>query len=379
MILREAMIRKKKFVFAAAVILVLYLAILYVYKINLDSRGYINNIINKLEGKTLNKEFITKIKSGNLSTDYNIQEAIEDIDKLQLNTINVPVAINIDNLSSSNMTVDNASKNKAIELIKKLRGKKINIILEPYPWIANGSKVETDWNPDNINDFFWNWKTKILKSLIDDIAIPYHVDAMYIGSSFEHMEYAEGYWCETIDYVRKYYKGLITYKTSWWRTAKWEPQLTTDYDKKINNIMFSKLDFIAIAAYFELTSNSTNTTENIVDAIESTQIYDRKQNVKKEIKDFYDKWEKPIFFGELGFPKIEGASIFPWNPYQNNIINNSEQSRCFEAYKIAFEKENWNLGFSVFAIGEHSLDKLYYPSDESAKVIRYWYNDAKKK
>jgi hypothetical protein len=360
-----------------SIIAVLTAGVIYFGLKNPDSRGFINNTINKLEGKTLNNKFETKIKSGNLSTDYNIDEAISDIDKFKLNTLNVPIVVNIKDLSSSNMTVDKSSEEKAKELFKKLRGKKINIILEPYPWIDNGSKYETAWNPDNINDFFLNWKNNVLKVLIDDIAVPYHVDALNIGTSFVNMEYAEGYWCDTADYVRKYYKGLITYRTSWWYTADWKPETIEAYNKKLNNKFFSKLDFISIAAYFELTNNKTNSVQNITSAIESTQIYNRKQNVKQEIKNFYNKWNKPIFFGELGFPKTDEASVHPWNPYENSAVNNIEQANCFEAYRREFENEKWLLGFSIFAIGEHGSDKHYYPSDESTAVIKNWYSSSK--
>lgn len=355
------------------VIAVVTASLIYFVINNPDSRGFINNTINKLEGKTLNNKFETKIKSGNLSTDYKIDETISDIDKFNLNTLNVPVVINIKNLSSSNMTVDRSSEDKAKKLLKKLKDKKINIILEPYPWIDNGSKYETAWKPDNINSFFWNWKNNVLKVLINDIAVPYHVDALNIGTSFVNMEFAEGYWCDTVDYVRKYYKGLITYRTSWWYTAQWKPDTIESYKEKLNNKFFSKLDFISIAAYFELTNNKTNTVQNITSAIESTQIYSRKQNVKQEIKNFNKKWNKPIFFGELGFPKTDEASVHPWNPYENNTANNIEQANCFEAYRREFENEQWLLGFSIFAIGEHSNDKHYYPSEESTSVIKNWY------
>lgn len=341
-------------------------------------RRVINNIINKTEGKTLNRSFAVKIKSGNLSTDYTVDEALSDINKLGLNTVNVPVVINIKDLSASTMTVDKASEKKAIELIRNLKGKKINVILEPYPWIENGSKYETDWTPDNINTFFLNWKANVLKVLIDDVAVPCHVDALVIGTGLNHMEYAEGYWCDTIDYVRKYYKGLVTYRTSWWYTAGWDKTSVNQYQAKLNNRLFSKLDFISIAAYFELTDNDTNSIENLVSALQSTQINNRQQNVKKEIESFYDKWHKPIFFGELGFPKTIKASVNPWDPYQTDIINNEEQANCFEAYRRTFEKEPWLLGFSVFAIGEHSSGKRYYPSDESAAVIKKWYSNSKK-
>lgn len=364
---------KKRIILLLILIIALGI-IFYVLKTNPDARGFINNKINEFQGKTLNSKFQTKIKSGNLSTDYNINEVLDDIQKFNLNTLNIPVVINVDNLSSSVMTVDKSSENKAIELIKSLRGKKINIILEAYPWIKNGSLYETDWKPDNINTFFLNWKTNVLKVLIDDIAVPYHVDALNVASNFVHMEYAEGYWCNTIDYVRKYYKGLVTYRTCWWYTAEWKPETINSYEKKLNNKLFSKVDFISIAAYFELTNNNTNTPENLFRAIQSTEIYNRKQNVKKEIKNFHDKWNKPIFFGELGFPKTNGASIQPWNPYQNNTVNNTEQANCFEAYRQSFENEPWLLGFSIFAIGEHSSEKRYYPSEESTSIIKNWYS-----
>jgi hypothetical protein len=364
----------KKRIILLVIILSIFSGAFYSYKVNADSRGTINEMINKFQGKTLNPKFETKIKSGNLSTDYNIDQVLKDIDKFGLNTLNVPIVVNIDNRTSSNMIVEKYSENRAIELFKKLSGKKINIILEPYPWIENGSIGETAWKPDNINDFFYNWTHNVLDVLIKDIAVPYHVDALNIGTSFVNMESNEGYMCDMVDYVRQQYKGLVTYRTNFWVTATaWEPKLTDKYEEKLNNKVFSKLDFISIASYFELTGNDTNTVDSLKNALESTTIFDRKQNVKREIKNFYDKWNKPIFFGELGFPKTNKASIAPYDPQISEIVNNTEQANCFEAYRILFENEPWNLGFSIFAIGETSADKKYYPSEESSVILKQWY------
>ena len=117
---------------------------------------------------------------------------------------------------------------------------------------------------------------------------------------------------------------------------------------------------------------------NFESVIESSQIsvdgQIRKQNIKQEIKNFHNKWNKPIFFGELGFPKIDEASFQPWNSDLNNTVNNVEQANCFEAYRREFENEPWILGFSVFAIGEQGNDKRYYPSEQSTTVIKNWYS-----
>ncbi len=358
------------------------LIVFYIFRVNYDTRGYISRLLNKIDGKTLNSKFSVKIKSGNLSTDYDIDTAIKDIDSLGLNTVNIPVVINIDNITASDMKIEGWSEEKAKKLIKRLKKKKVNIILEPYPWIRDGSESETEWLPNNMNNFFNNWKTEVLKKLIDDIAIPYHVDAMYIGSNFSKFEKNEAGFCDTIDYVRRYYKGLVSYRTNYWVTANWndnstkeiEDKLKLEYENKLNNRLFSKLDFISVAAYFELTDKSENTVDNLVNALQSTQRYNRKQNVKQELKNFYDKWGKPVFFGELGFPKTGKASIEPWNFEGINKSDNKEQANCFEAYRLCFEYEQWNLGFSVFAIGKDGSDKMYYPSEESAESIKKWYS-----
>ncbi|MGH4120139.1 glycoside hydrolase family 113 [Clostridium sp.] len=321
-----------------------------------------------------NKPFMEgEIKSGNLSTDYTIPVTLKDIKKLGLNTVNVPVVINIESLTDNEMSIDINSKNRAIELIKILKKNNINVVLEPYPWISNGSLSETKWKPTDTNAFFLNWKKKVLSGLIKDIAMPYGVDALIISSNMTELEYAEGYWCDTVDYVRKSYKGLVTYKTTWWYTSTSDKKSIEDYNVKLNNKLFSKLDFISIGAYFELSNKPTNTVENLVNSLSNTQVLNRNENVKQEIENFNIKWKKPIYLAELGFPKANFAALHPWDPNPSNVVNSLEQANCFEAYRRVFEKEDWLLGISIFAIGEHSEDKHYLPSDESVKVINQWY------
>ena len=371
----------KKNITRLVAIFLIGITLIYIYKFNYTTRGLINKVINEVQGKTLNSKFETKIKSGNLSTDYTVEEALADIEKFELNTINIPIVINIDSLTSSDMNIYENSLERAKMLLDELKGRDINIILEPYPWIANGSEYETELDPDNKEEFFYNWKTKVLKPLIDEIAIPYHVDVFNVATSFSKLEYMEDEFCDMIDYVRKYYKGLVTYRTSFWVTTNWgyessmeeQNQLKREYEEKLNNKLFSKVDFISIASYFELTDNEINTVDNLVNAIDSSQRYERKQRIEDEIRAFNEKWQKPIFFGELGFPRTEGATIEPWDPYRSSVINTKEQANGFEAYKIAYAHEPWFLGFSVFAIGNQGEDKMYYPGEEATEVIRSWY------
>ena len=326
--------------------------------------------LNIFKNKQVNTD---KIKSVNLSTDYEINQALKDVKMLKVNTVNVPIVINIPSITSNEMEIDEYSKEKSIELIKKLKKRNIKIILEAYPWINNGSDYETDYNPLDKDQFFSDW-TNILNTLIEDVANKYDVDILVTASNLSKLESYEDHWCEIIESVKNEFNGLVTYKTSWWYTAKWDKESINEYNQKLNNKLFSHVDFISIGAYFELSEKGENTVEELVDCLSSTRIYNREQDVFSEIYNFYEKYNKDIFFGELGFPRRNHAATHPWDSMVSSIESDKEQARCFEAYKKVFEHEDFIKGFSVFAVGNKDKDKNFYPSKESRKVIANWYN-----
>lgn len=67
-----------------------------------------------------------KLKSASLSTDYDINQSLKDIQRIDANTVNVPIVINIPSLTSNKMHIDEYSKNKVIKLhrMKKARNSK---------------------------------------------------------------------------------------------------------------------------------------------------------------------------------------------------------------------------------------------------------------
>lgn len=319
-----------------------------------------------------NSHSIDKIKSINLSTDYEIEQVLKDIKITNANTVNIPIVIKIPNLSSNEMIIDDYSKEKAIQLIKLLKKDNIKIILEAYPWINNGSDYETEYNPNDKEKFFEDWEN-ILGTLIKDIANVYNVDVMITGSNFTKLEKYEENWCNIINFTKENFKNQVTYKTSWWYTSSWDEESKNKYNEKLNNKLFSQVDFISIAAYFELSHKAENTVEELINALSCTTIYNRNQNITKEIENFHTKYKKEIFFGELGFPRKNYASSHPWDSQVSNTYNGGEQGRCFEAYRNVFENKDYIKGFSVFALGQKGHDKNFYPSSESIDVIFNWY------
>ncbi|XID94205.1 glycoside hydrolase family 113 [Paenibacillaceae bacterium WGS1546] len=312
----------------------------------------------------------TIVKSGNLSVDYTISQALADVDRLGLNMVNVPIMVTVEHLSSSSMALDPESVSKAIAMIRELRGQKVKVLLEPYPWIGGGEYYETEWKPDDADAFFREWG-RIVEEVVDKVAIPESADAVCVASNLVYLEQYEDRWVDLIDRVKARYDGSVTYRTNWWYTAEWDEQSRDAYERKLNNGIFGKVDFISIAAYFELTDRPRNTVKQLREALRASTIYGRNQNIVGEIERLHEKWNKPIFFGELGFPKREYAAMQPWNPAPSDRYSAEEQARAFEAYRLTFDQA-WFMGFSVFAIGLDAEDKSYYPSEESAAVIRDW-------
>ncbi|WP_290033902.1 glycoside hydrolase family 113 [Ligilactobacillus cholophilus] len=303
----------------------------------------------------------TNVKGGNVSAfgDMDYNEIQNQGEALNLNTITVSLLVRCDSATSSTLTVtdDDWAKVKADVAALKQRGFKI--LIQPYPYIANGSVAEVDWNPSDITTWF-NQYSEILQQ-IAEYAQSEKLYGMYVATNLVHLEQYEDKWVSIIQNVKKTYSGKVFFRTNWWKTASWAPETVTAYQATLNRTFWQYVDVIAIAAYFEVTDEQNPGSETLQKELHATEIYDRKQDIVTEIKNFHDKWNKPVFFGELGLPPYSNA---PSKPYDNQMDKTSKysevvQSNWFDAWYTVFSQFDWWLGYSIFEIGSNSSYNPY--------------------
>lgn len=120
---------------------------------------------------------------------WNVNMVRSNIKKLNLNTINIPIRIIVDDVNSNDMEILEEDMEHAKNLISKLDYLGVDFMLEPFPWIANGSIVETEWNPTDLNMWFYNWKTKVLNPMIDDYLYKIVPKEMYSKLTLKQLNY----------------------------------------------------------------------------------------------------------------------------------------------------------------------------------------------
>ena len=301
------------------------------------------------------------VKGGNVSAfgsmDYN--EIQNEGQALNLNTITVSLLVRCDSATSSTLTVTDDDWNKVKADVTALKQRGFKILIQPYPYIADGSIAEVDWNPADKATWFSQYETII--NQIAQYAQSENLYGMYVATNLVHMEEFEADWIRIIQNVKKVYQGKVFFRTNWWKTASWAPETVQAYQATLNRTFWQYVDVIAIAAYFEVTDEPNPSSETLQKELHSTEIYDRKQDIITEIKNFHDKWNKPVFFGELGLPPYSNA---PSKPYDNQMDKTSKysevvQSNWFDAWYTVFSQFDWWLGYSIFEIGSNSSYNPY--------------------
>lgn len=278
------------------------------------------------------------------------------IKEMELNTVNLGIRVKIDSINSNEVKVDEKDLELAIKLTEKLQNKGMKVMIEPFPWIEEGKHVETELNPSNVDLWFWNWRTEVIRKITrafeqEDVSIDY----LIVASNFVNLEYAHGYWDDILGEVKEKYPETQTiYKMNWWITAKWDEKGDLEFRKKLNSpLLTSKnLDILSVASYFELTDKDEPTLADLKSALRSTKIFNRQQDVFAEIKALSETNSKDVIFGELGVPNVKGYAREPWNNYVSNEILKDAQYLYFRAYLETFWGEEWFKGFSIFALGD---------------------------
>ncbi|KEK23251.1 glycoside hydrolase family 113 [Bacillus gaemokensis] len=317
-----------------------------------------------------------KIKAGNVTVweVQNIAKVLEDVKRLDLNTVNVPIQVDIPHVNATSMVINQNQKKQAILLIRELIKRNIQVIVEPFPFIQQGNVGETEWNPSDINDFFWNWKTVVLQDIFETITSKYKVYGLKIASNFVNMEYAEGYWDDTIDYVRKQYKGNVLYQMNWWLTANWDPSYEAKFIEKINRPYLKKVDIVSIDSWFEVSDKKNPTYEEIKKSLYATTVYNRGQNVIQQLEQLHQTTGKPIYFGGFNIPAREFGLQNPWNPDVSKVFSTEVQYNGWRVFRDVLEPKSYFKGFSIWFIGSADENHAYQiHSKEAETVIKDWY------
>ncbi|TCP28976.1 hypothetical protein EV207_1139 [Scopulibacillus darangshiensis] len=302
-----------------------------------------------------------KIKCGNLDPEYltDTQLILDNVNRLGLNTVNVPFQVDVPSPTSNTMSLNKKRYKYSKRIVQKLHNKGIKVILEPFTYISGGEQGETAWNPRNKFVWFKNW-TKICRRLVKDVAIPYQVWCFNVASGLGHMEYDKKsgtypytrQWHKLFSSIRRLYKGKVIYRTNYWYED-------TSRDLKKNNPLWKNADFVAIDTWFELDNNASPSVDDLVADLHSTEVYNRHQNVYREIKDMAIATGKDIFFGGFGCPSLNYGAKFPWDVAISDVYNEDVQANLFQAYEKVFSNADFFLGYSVWTIN----------SEDSYKVI----------
>ena len=292
------------------------------------------------------------VKSGNVSA-WNISDVAKvfaDARRLGLDTITVPVRVNMAAATSGEVKIDGPSLAFAQKVVATSSA--YRYIIEPYPWIDNGNVPETDLNPTDKAAWFASYQGVIV-ALAKEFPRAW---GLYIASNLVKIEDQSAAWLALVKVVRAAYTGKIIYRTQWWATAGWEPSTVAAYKAKVQNPLFAAVDVIAIAAYFELTETVAPTLADIKAALRSTTVFDRKQDVYAEVMALQAKWGKPIFLGELSCPAVDFGAKNPWDPAASDTPNPAIQRNYLEAYLQTFAQDPAKfLGFSLFTIGHPTV------------------------
>lgn len=188
------------------------------------------------------------------------------------------------------------------------------------------------------------------------LAEMYGADAFSVGSELRATTHRADDWRRVIAAVREVYHGPISYNAnqeadehtiSWW----------------------DAVDFIGIDAYYTLSTSSTPTVNELVDAWDP--ILDRLERLSKTTS-------RPVVFTEVGYASFQGAAYKPWR-YCTAIADLQVQADLYEALFQAIEGREWLKGVFLYVYDTNRaqggpLDKSHTFNNKPAEnVIRSYF------
>ena len=316
----------------------------------------------------------SKLIGGNRSTwAAGNNELLSDMSKLNINCLTLSVRMVIEDYDSNTVSIDETDLNLCKELLLQMKSQnllnKIQIILEPCPCINNGEVNERFFNPSDPELFLKNWRNEVVK-LVNEFS-DYSFYGIYVNTNMDNLADYIYLWQDIYDDLK--YTRLdtnIMIKTNWWIGNEDDEETGLQgFTTKCTHEYFKIWDIISISAYFPLGSRQgegtpSATYDEICRLIKMGSIeYDQK--IENDIRTFAEVTEKPIMFGELGFPALLYGISFPESVNHTDVEDQITQRNWYQAWNDVFINYDWFLGWSFYHMAD-LYNSPYDPSERSA-------------
>lgn len=277
--------------------------------------------------------------AGSLSSEEAQDSLQKMVNRLHTDTIifvpngmmDTPQSTTIDYTSTATYTDE-----ELIAMIRKCKDMGMKVILKPTVNCKNGMwrAYVSFFEQDVICEPKWSeWFAAYTDFQVHyaKIAQETGCDMLIAGCEMVMAEHREAEWRAVIAAIRKEYSGLVTYNT--------------DKYQESNITWWDAVDVIATSAYYP-----TERWEQELDRIEAVS----------------KKYDKPVFFAEVGCMSTQGAAVAPNNWHHRGAADVEEQAEWYRGMIAACSKRDWICGIAIWDWCHH-----LYPEKKASENCFY--------
>ncbi len=246
-----------------------------------------------------------------------------------------------------------------IQTLTKAREVGLKVMLKPHIWVR-GQGWAGEYNLDS-EEKWKTWEEQYTHYIMTfaRIADSMNVEMLCIGTEYKiAVQQRPNYWRNLIDSIKTVYNGQLTYAANW------------DNYERVE--FWDMLDYIGIDAYFPLDTAKNPAMNTLIK---------KWAPIKKSLKNWSDKHQKPILFTEYGYRSMDYTAAGHWQmDNQQAVPNMTGQQQALKALWTTFWSEKWFAGGFLWKWhARHykaggTTDSHYTPQNKPAETaVKQWY------
>ncbi len=229
-----------------------------------------------------------------------------------------------------------------------------------FPILRLEERHDNDWRgvikPQDINTWWAHYTNFVLHYA--RIAASKKVEIFSVGSELLSRENETQRWETLIAEVRKTFGGELIYSANW--------------DHYEHPQFWKSLDWIGVTAYYEISKTKRPTF---------TQLVTSWKKIRSQLLAWKKKYPKQRFvITEVGYPSIDGATMYPWNYFLEGRVDLREQALAYQAFIYTWKNTKQLAGAYFWAWwGDGGpKDNSYTPRGKPAeRHLKAWYASGK--